>query len=255
MIKYISLLLCILTGCVSQKVKLVEPHDRYFFKTDHTEMQMILNDDSTYTFTVSKYGKPFNSKGHWRTEKDTIFLDCPDLPYKIDSIVEITKKLKSDDFSIEVSIVDSIDNDMPKIRSHYKYYIWDEGKNTNVIYHFHQKKFSIFDFRLWVDERTARSQLTDNMGMAVFKLKQPISVVNGDFFQYQLQDPSSNYLKIYIEKYPNIELAELMKYKKWIINKNSIIPFYQNKCQENGILYKPNTIFTDTHRFFQEEDR
>jgi len=208
--------------------------DSYVFKKKGTEMNLILFTDSSYSFEITeKYGTIISS-GKWtRTNEILCFYNFKP-SYLVDTVEESFIDTVNHEIIIDVFMRDSTPIVMRGCRD---VLLYIDERPINVLINPFLEHYFIYDFPVWINRNYLTIEFTNNRGRVVFKVDS-IDFVSGDFFDFKIENKETNYIQIYLEKYPDITSSKYLKLDQWVISKKHITTYKDNEMEVEVKLKK-----------------
>ena len=217
---YILIIIPILTFGQKNKSKLFESYSysdgRFYYRLD-------LNNDSTFTYEFSfKLGSTM-SKGNWGIINDTLVLSKYETPWTISNVDEKFIDTLENKTLIEIKVDDT---SSVKIRGDHALYI--DGNPTSVKYNYSKGEYMVKDFDVWINGNCKDIRKTNEIGIVQFDTES-VSKISIDYNDYYIQSDGNNYFVLTIPNFPILVSPPTLKWTKWIIKNNELIPL---ECDE-----------------------
>jgi hypothetical protein len=213
---YVLTFIPLLTFGQKDKTKLFESYSysdgRFYYRLD-------LYKDSTFVYEHSfKFGSTM-SNGNWLINNDTLVLSNYESPWTISNVEEKFIDSLNNTTVIEIKVNDTSSE---KIRGDHILYI--DGNPTSVKYDYSKSEYMVKDFDVWVNGDCQDVRKTSEKGIIQFE-KDSILEISINYNEYQVQSIGNNYFVLTLSYFPILVSPPTLKWTKWKIQNNEIIPF------------------------------
>jgi hypothetical protein len=193
--------------------------DSFSYSDGSFYYRLDLFDDSTFTYKHSFKLGSTTSNGKWRFNNDTLVLSNYEKPWTISSVEE-----KFIDTLKNTSMIDIKVNETSTLtlrRDSVNFYI--DGELTIEKYYFSNAEYMVNNFDVWINGDCQNKRRSNEKGMITFE-KDSISQISIDYHDYQVQGIGSNYFVVTLDQFPILLSPPTLKWTKWKINNNELIP-------------------------------
>lgn len=199
----------------------------YSFSESGFYYKLDLNNDSTFKYEQSFNLGSTSSKGNWERSNDTLILSDYEIPWTISHVEEKTIDSLKNRVLIEIKVNDT---NSIKIRGDHVVYI--DGNPTSVIYDYLKEIYKVRDFDVWINDNCRMKRQTNNKGFVEFTVDS-IGKISINYNEYLIRNKECNYFLVSLANTPIIFSPPILKWTRWKIKKQILIPLECNELLDN----------------------
>jgi len=158
------------------------------------------------------------SKGNWQINNDTLVLSNYETPWTISNVEEKFIDSLNSKTVIKIKV-----NDTSSVKFRGDYILYIDGNPTSVKYDYSKAEYTVKDFDVWINGNCQDIRKTNDTGIVKFDTDS-VSKISIDYNEYHAQIEGSNYFVLTLANFPILVSPPTLKWTKWIINNNELIP-------------------------------